>query len=93
MEGFYIDPFMTQQNDWVMLVNKRLISAPWKKKGPRCIVNSLQLNCLVSSYNHHFVVFTKIEKYDKLVPNQVWKVVYYDYKLQLFDFAFQQESL
>ncbi len=32
MEGFYIDPFTTQQNDCEMLANKRPTRVPWKRK-------------------------------------------------------------
>jgi len=69
MEGFYIDPFTTQQNDCEMLGNKRPTRAPWKRKRSKVHCEFFtQVNCLVSSYNHHFTLSIEIEKYDKTCP-------------------------
>jgi hypothetical protein len=58
LEGINLDQLMTQESDCEIMVNKRPTKAFWKEKSMRCIVDSIHLSSLASSYNHHFKLYS-----------------------------------
>ncbi len=57
VEGFGLDPLVTQHNDYEILTSKRPTKAPHKDKTPRYIVDYFHLKYLTSSYNYHFMLY------------------------------------
>jgi hypothetical protein len=54
----------------------------------------MYLNFMAASYNHHFVLSNwDMTNVTNLIPSQVWKVVYKDYKKQFLDSKFHPKSL
>jgi hypothetical protein len=67
-----LTPLMTQENDCEILDSKRPTKELHKKKALRCIVDSFHLTYLISSYNHHFMLYSHDRKnVTQLLPNQV----------------------
>ncbi len=82
VEGFNLDPLMTQHNDYEILTSKRPTRAPQNRKAPRCIVDYFHFRYLSNSYNCHSMFYIWDRKnVTQLMPSQVWKVVYANYKL------------
>jgi hypothetical protein len=72
VEGFDIDPLMTQESDCEILDSKRPTKELHKKKALKCIVDSFHFTYLISFYNHHFMLYSHDRKYvTQLLPNQV----------------------
>lgn len=91
MEGLY---FETQKIEHELLGYMRPTKSLQKDKNLRCIVDFVHLNSMAALYNHHFMFYSwDRNNVTHLIPNQVWKVVYNDYKKQLLDFEFHFESL
>lgn len=57
VEGFDLDPLMTQHNDYEILTSRRPTKAPRKDKAPRCIMDYFHLRDLISSYNRHSMFY------------------------------------
>jgi len=91
MEGLYFD---TQESELELVGYMRPTKAPQKDKNLRCIVDYVHLSSMAASYNHHFMLYNRNKNnVTQLIPNQVWKVVYKDYKKQFPNSEFHLESL
>jgi hypothetical protein len=55
MEGFY---FNTQESELELVGYMRPTKVPQKDKNPRCIVDSMHLSFMATSYYHHFMFYS-----------------------------------
>jgi hypothetical protein len=91
MEGLYFD---TQESELELVGYMMPTKAPRKNKNLRCIVDFVHLSSMATSYNHHFMLYSRdMNNVTQLIPSQVWKVVYKDYKKQFSDSKFHFKSL
>jgi hypothetical protein len=91
MEGLYFD---TQENELELLGCMRPTKAHQKDKKLKCIVDFVHLKFMATSYNHHFMFYSwDMSNVTQLIPSQVWKVMYKDYKKKFPDSEFHFESL
>jgi hypothetical protein len=66
----------------------------WREKVPRQLVNSIQFNTMVTSYNLHFVNYSLGKKQiTQLIPTLVWKQVYTDYQTAYLDSYLTEKTL
>jgi hypothetical protein len=78
MEGLYFD---IEENELELVGCTRPTKAPRKGKKPRCIMDFVHLSFMAASYNYHSMFYSRDgNNVTKLIPSQVWKDVYKDYK-------------
>jgi hypothetical protein len=78
MEGLYFD---TQEREFELVGYMRPTKALRKDKNLKCIVDFVHLSSMAASYNRHFMFHNwDRSNVTQLIPSQVWKVVYKDYK-------------
>jgi hypothetical protein len=91
MGGLYFD---TQESELELVGYMRPTKAPRKNKNLRCIMDFVHLSSMATSYNHHFMLYNQDKNNaTQLIPSQVWKVVYKDYKKQFPYSEFHPKSL
>ncbi len=57
-------------------------------------MDSVHLSFMVASYNHHFMFYNQDKSnVTQLIPGQVWKAMYKDYKKQFPNSEFHPKSL